>query len=45
MLCAVPDSLLIEGTAAAGGRSVFVESAGEVLVQFVSHAAWDALPG
>lgn len=45
MLHAVPDSLLIEGAAAVGGRAVFVESVGEILVQSVSHAAWDALPG
>lgn len=45
VLRAVPDSLLVEGTAAAGGRSIFVEGAGEILVQSVSHAAWYALPG
>ncbi len=39
------DSLLIEGTAAASGRAIFAESLCELLVQPVSHAAWDPLPG
>lgn len=39
------DSLLIEGTAAASGRAIFAESLCELLVQPVSHTAWDPLPG
>lgn len=40
-----PDSLFIKGAAAAGGRAVFVEGLREILVQSVSHAAWDPFPG
>lgn len=39
------DSLLIEGTSAASGRAIFAESLCELLVQPVSHTAWDPLPG
>lgn len=39
------DSLLIAVTAAASGRAIFAESLCELLVQAVSHTAWDPLPG
>lgn len=39
------DSLFVQATATAGGGAVLAQRLGELVVQVVSHGAWDALPG